>query len=274
MTRRLRWLLIVAVPLAPALAQGARTGALTGRVTDSRSGVALPATELVIASLQRRTVTDSGGEYQFSELPGGTHSIQVRRLGYQLFTQDVSVIMGAEADANFRLVRVVTLDTVQTKAAATKYTSPGLRGFEERRKIGIGNFIDEAALRKNDNRTLGNVLKRISGIRVFAYQSGEFVANSRRSGAGQAGSLTAGGRAEPRADPSKRDSPRGCWVSVYLDGIAIFQGSPDPAPDLGRVLVRELAAVEYYQGTASMPAQFATIRPTDCGVLLLWTRER
>jgi hypothetical protein len=265
-------LLLLLAPLTLAAAQRPITGALVGRVLDAVSGAPLVGAELVIASSNRRTLTDSAGAYRFSDLSGGVHTMEVRLLGYRVQALSVSVISGAESDADVRLTRVVTLDTVETKAAGMTYISPALRQFEERRRAGYGKFIDEPTMRKNDDRTLGNTLKRISGIRVFVYNNSEYVGTSRSVG-GQSGALQ--GKSPPLADPSRRDSPRGCWVAVYVDGVMLYNGDPrQPAPDLSKILVRELAGAEFYAGSASLPAQFSAIKASDCGVLLLWTRER
>lgn len=264
--------LFLLAPLVLAVGQGLPTGALVGRVTDAGSGAPLVGAELVLVSKDRRTLTDSTGAYRFSDLAGGVYDMEVRRLGYRVQALSVSVISGAENDADVRLTRVVTLDTVETKAAGVKYISPALRQFEERRRAGFGKFIDEPTMRKNDDRTLGNTLKRIAGIRVFIYNNSEFVGTSRSVG-GQSGALT--GKPPPLADPSRRDSPRACWVAVYIDGVMLYNGEPtQPAPDLSKILVRELAGAEFYAGSASLPAQFSGIKASDCGVLLLWTRER
>ncbi|MEO8334950.1 MAG: hypothetical protein ABI664_08260 [bacterium] len=44
-------------------------------------------------------------------------------------------------------------------------------------------------------------------------------------------------------------------------------------PDFNRFAVGEYAAVEFYPGDASLPLQYSN-RGSDCGTLLLWTRER
>jgi hypothetical protein len=261
-------LLVLATPVVAAIAQ---TGVLFGRVLDAQSGAPLANAEINFA--QKRVTTDSSGKYRLTDVAAGVNAIQVRRLGYELLQQNVSVIIGVESETDFRLARVVSLDTVQTKATAIKYISPALTQFEERRKMGIGKFIDEATMRKNDDRTLGNTLKRLPGVRVHIYNSSEYVASSRSSGGGQAGALRGGGA--PRADPQRADSPRACWVAVYLDGLMIYNGDPrQAAPDMNKILVRELAGAEFYSGSASAPAQFSAIKSSDCGVLLLWSRER
>jgi hypothetical protein len=256
-TRSLAGLLLFASTAT--MAQRPTTGVLVGRVMDAQTGAPLAGVELVFA--QKRVTSDSAGEYRFEEVPGGVHAITLRRLGYEQLKQDVSVITGAESDADFRLKRIVTLDTVETKAAATTYRSPALRGFEERRKMGNGHFLPEETMRKNDDRTLGNTLKRIPGIRTVEVGGSEYVSSSRRAGSGSAGAMRT-----PTAG-------RNCFVAVYLDGLAIYTGPPAPPPDMSRMLVRDLAAAEFYQGSASLPVQFSAIKTSDCGVLLLWSRE-
>jgi len=268
------WLLLWA-PLASAVAQ---TGVLFGRVLDAQSGAPLGNAEINLA--QKRATTDSSGAYRLADVPAGVHALTVRRLGYESLQQNVSVITGAESETDFRLTRVSSLDTVRTTAAATPIpnasVSPAMRQFEERRKTGNGKFITEETLRENDNRTLGNLLKRLSGIRVYVYNGGEYVQSSRAAGVGKAGSLLGGVQAQPpRADPARIDSPRGCWVSVYMDGLSIYNGgSSEVAPDVSKILVRDVAGVEFYSGSGTLPAQFSAIKGSECGVLLLWSRLR
>ena len=49
---------------------------------------------------------------------------------------------------------------------------------------------------------------------------------------------------------------------------------PQSAPDMARMPVLEYAGVEFYGGGAVIPAQYNSITNNDCGVLLLWTRDR
>ena len=57
----------------------------------------------------------------------------------------------------------------------------------------------------------------------------------------------------------------GCRVNLYVDG------APWSDPDLDKLPVNAFAGVEYYVG-ASVPALY--YRNSECGVLLLWTRDR
>jgi len=94
-----------------------------------------------------------------------------------------------------------------------------------------------------------------------------------------------------RSLPSPGDGPpavSGCWVAVYIDGIQVYApvavqrvagravagGGGTPAPDFSTMPVNEFAAAEFYPHLSSTPQQFTAMGDLDCGVLVLWTRER
>lgn len=93
--------------------------------------------------------------------------------------------------------------------------------------------------------TLRSVLARLPGLRIVTYQSATFAANTRGSA-----------ETNPLAIPWDRDSPRRCWVQVYLAAIRIY--SPlvaQPAPNIDDYRVRDLEAVEFYPGSTVTPAE-------------------
>jgi hypothetical protein len=274
---RTRWatLALLAMTAAPIAAQDAR---VAGRVTLRGTGAGIPGVTISIPELKSSTLSDSAGYFDGALTPG-SHLVVAQRIGFEPDSVRLFFKSGETYEWNFQLAgTLVKLDTVTTKAAATKYISPALKGFEERRVKGFGHFIEEAELRKADNSSLGTVLQRMPGIKVIPYKTSDFASSSRGGGGGGGGgfAIIGGGGSGNRAIPSDRASPRGCWVAVYLDGLRIYAGagSGDNAPDLARTLVRELAGIEYYAGGASLPAEFSAIKASDCGVLLLWTRER
>jgi hypothetical protein len=172
--------------------------------------------------------------------------------------------LGMTAFAWFPAQAQQKLDTVKVRAEAPpNYISPALRGFEERRAKGMGKFISEKELRAADNRTLPNILTKLPGVRLRYEHSSTFVVASR---SGSKGGRGMGG------------SP--CYVAVYQDGMRLFGGggggggTPEQPMDFQRLQVREYAGIEFYPGGASMPVEFNQTKGSDCGTLLLWTRER
>jgi hypothetical protein len=115
-----------------------------------------------------------------------------------------------------------------------------------------GQFVDEAGLRKMDGDAMSNVLQRFHGAML---NGGRFV-STRKPSSG------------PVFQP-KRLGANGS-VAVYENGVRRASLTPI---DFNKIPVDDYAAVEFYAGAETYPVW---ISPTnnDCGVLLLWTRER
>jgi hypothetical protein len=69
-------------------------------------------------------------------------------------------------------------------------------------------------------------------------------------------------------------------MAVWLDGVKIFEptsgsgGSPrvDP-PDITHYLIRDLEAIEVYEGPASLPPELSGTGG-NCGAVVMWSRRR
>lgn len=242
-------------------ATGARIAAqsamLTGTVLRDSASHPLAAAEVVLPDLNRRVTANWAGEFKIGQLPAGRHAIVIRHVGFTPLTDTIEVADGAKIDREFILVETPTkLEEVQVKAPERKYISPGLQEFEERKKAGVGHFIDEAEMRKNNERRLIDV--------IFAQVPGISTITSRDNG-----------RQYLSSGRSWRGSGQ-CPVTLYLDGLRIYDASKDDPrqmPDLSRYNTRDYAAVEFYAGGASIPLKY-NATSSGCGVLLLWTRER
>src|SRR5262249_50109966 len=120
------------------------------------------------------------------------------------------------------------------------------RDFEERRRTGMGRYISEAQLRKNDGRNMTNLIREI-GIKVECSTRTPLrcFATSNRGG---------------------------CSFDVYIDGMRVNRNDLDRR-DLEKILVNETGGVEAYLGPATIPTMF-NMTGQACGVLLFWSRER
>jgi hypothetical protein len=169
-----------------------------------------------------------------------------------------------------------TLPTVVTRRPATVWKSPTLRGFEERRATGMGYFVPDSVLRRENDRTLANVIRaHVPSIDVWEVMDPKQLKRS-------------------WVVMSRRTAPA-CPVDVYLDGLpqglnfspgAILStgsrgggasrganpGRSGNVVDVNQFQVSELAGVEYHN-IGDVPAEYNRTGG-GCGVLLLWTRER
>jgi len=194
-------------------------------------------------------------------LPDGGGLVRLQKIGYDVKTLMITIDAADTTPVTVMLSRVTTLPTVVVRDSATPYLSPALRGFERRKQLGLGHYIDEAELRKHDNWTMSNLLtSRVAGLMPVSARGrgAQYVASSR---------TMCGGLALARCQTAN------CYPDVYMDGVRYTEGGPNSnAIDFSKWSPTQFAAVEFYN-SLEVPAELGG--PTaKCGVVMLWTRER
>ena len=259
--------------LAAAAPVHAQSGSLSGTVARDSSGHMIGGAEVRLAQLSRVVTTNYLGDFGIGAIPPGRYALTIRAVGFTPITDTVEIKANAVTEREYILAQVVAvLDTVKATGAAQRRLPPGLAGMEERRRAGQGGyFVTEEVLRNNDSRQMAGVISgRVPGVTQVFIGSSVYLASGRTVGDG--GPVF-------RKKPS--GSPNQCFVTVYMDGIRLWNGPWDgpsdrehaPPPDFGHMGVTEYAGIEYYPGGASIPMQF-NATTTGCGTLLLWTRDR
>jgi carboxypeptidase family protein len=247
-------LAVLAGAAVTAIAQGsAQTAASSPRllgVYDGDTGLPVEGAQVTDVGRQLTALTSKTGTVSLRFLADGESLVRIRKVGYEAVhlvvtispadTVPVTVVLHASAQ---RLPVIVSRDTARPM-------SPGLRAFEERRRAhNGGQFITVDVLRKNDNSSMTNVIRRFSGIKVTcAPFPPECHATATRQITRYA---IRGGACEP---------------DMYIDGILVNDR------DLQKLQVSEYGGVEYYQGGASIPIQYNKTS-ASCGVLLFWSRD-
>jgi hypothetical protein len=260
------WLdLRVESPTAQPTAVGNAPAVLAGVVREDSTGRVLPGVEVVIEGSAWRGVTNEAGRYLIAGIAAGRATVRFRMIGYRPTRQPVVLVAGDTAWAGSRLLpSAVVLPEVEVTAEAPPAPGGvGAEGFEERRRLGFGTFLDSTALARRESLRLGDVLAQVNGI-VVARQGTQAVALSAR----QVG-----------------NSGERCAMAVWLDGVRIF--APDaPAmasalagpsvssgpPDLNFLMVHQVAAIEVYRSAAETPVEYGGTKAA-CGTIMIWTRR-
>ena len=101
----------------PALAQD--KGSISGKVSDKKTGHALPFATVTVVGAQKGGLTDSEGKFLITGIAPGTYELRVQVLGYAPFSQaGVVVVAGRTQVINVALAEVVvrTEKTVEVSA--------------------------------------------------------------------------------------------------------------------------------------------------------------
>lgn len=89
-----------------------------------------------------------------------------RAIGYDPISTRLTFAANDSIDSDFML-SVITLATVRVNAKVSERFARQLQGFDERRALGFGRFLDGAFFEKNDGRNVGvRLIGRIAGTRT------------------------------------------------------------------------------------------------------------
>ncbi len=235
---------------------------LQGVVISRSDSTPLRGVDVWLVSIDRHQATDSLGRFRFVDLAPGPLVFEVRRIGFVVRRDTVTLESGAEVTRLYALLPTAqVLDTVRTFAGQQRYLSPALRGFEERRLSGEGGyFVSDSVLRRNEGSTLTNII------------------SSHMPGLMQIHGVLVSSRKQCRGPALQGCSSPNCYVSIFVDNVLLYQArmAADhvPPPDLAKEFdVTEFAGAEFYPGGASAPVSMHA-NDDGCGTLWLWTRER
>jgi hypothetical protein len=216
------------------------TGRLNGRMT--RSGVPFPGAIATMWGTGLEVRSDQAGSYTLSRLPLGTHTVEMRAVGYEPIRRIVDVLPEDVSAIAVDLVRVTTLDTLRIRAWAMRDQGPFKEAeFLRRKRRGGGIFLSPDDLNRENPATMSQLFSRAAFVRVqWGVAAGE--------------SLTIG------------SGLRRCTPAFLIDGR-------ESGEDDFFMLVRpdNLLALEIYRGSAT-PIELAV--PNPCGAIVVWTGRR
>ena len=225
---------------------------LTGTVREDSTGRPLGGVEVLVTGSNLRTVTNAAGRYSLGGLPKGRRIVLFRSLGYRPTKEWVLLGDMDTVWANvFMVPQTVQLDPITVTGEPRQPRAIGREAFEERRRLGLGKFIDSTDLRRSEH---------IQGLTVWTppppYHWMRIAVSRRRAGAWP------------------------CPMQIVLDGVVLYQTTtPTVIPDLDKAVdmkgffdIAGLEAIEIYRGASEVPVEYGGAG-AGCGAILFWTRR-
>src|SRR5690349_8563025 len=251
--------LLLALSTAPPLAAQGNTGTIRGTLTRAGTSDPVAGAQVFIVGGRLGGVTTADGRYSILEVPGGTHTVRVRALGFQPIEKAVQVATGQTATADFALTSApVSLDEVVVTGTAGSA-----------RKREVGNSIGQVKLSETPEVT-SNVSTLLSGRVAGVTVAG----NTGNSGSGAAIRLRG------TTSVALTNQPL-----IYVDGVrtrsdeyprnGIFTGTTQRGANaygspLNDINPEDIDRVEIVKGAAA-----ATLYGTDAaaGVIQIFTKR-
>jgi hypothetical protein len=108
--------------------RAARVGTVTGEVTDASSGVSVAAAQVFIGDLRLGGLSQQNGRYLLQNVPAGTHTLSVTRMGYRTVEAQITVRGGQTTVQGFSIAEeALQLDPIivtGTVGGTTRRSTP------------------------------------------------------------------------------------------------------------------------------------------------------
>jgi hypothetical protein len=190
--------------------------------------------------------TDTAGIVRIPDLLDGGHIVEVVARGYQAYFDNFTTGANVKQPIQLELLPIPASDTATVRGQKTDLR---FVGFDVRRTKGQGKFFTRAQLDAASGRPLANVLKMDAGAFIVPGSHGESQLALR--------------------SPASASSP--CFAAVVRDGVRVYPFASANPPDLDKIFPEQLAGIEFYARSASVPAELRGA--ATCGALVLWTRD-
>lgn len=223
---------------------------LSGIVTDA-SGSPVPGASASLVGVNRRAGSDNEGRFALADLPGGTHSLMVRKPGFTPANMLVHVTRSDSIPVLVTLAPLpVVLDAVvvSTNAATSEFLN------RRRRSAVAGHFLDgERIGLYHETAGLTTLVADVPGVRKVCGMGGCFLQMQR-----MASTMTATGR-------------EACRPHLFVDGVR----DRIVETDFEMLRAADIAAIEVYSREAQLPAEFIALADrSPCGAIAVWTKGR
>ena len=235
--------------------ESAPVGRIVGRVIDATTGQGLTDVGVQIVGTTLGAVSGVEGRYAVANVPAGTITVQVRRLGYAPKT-----VTGILLDAGQTLEQNITMQPTTVQLQAMQVTAAGERGTvsealdQQRTATGIVNAVTSEQISRSPDSDAAQAVQRVSGVTV---QDGGTVFVR---GLGERYTTTQlNGTRMPSPDPERRVVPLDLFPSGLLQTITIAKTfTPDQSGDFSgaQVDIR----------TREFPARRQTVSSLTVGV--------
>jgi hypothetical protein len=116
-------------------------GSVAGQITDAQAGAPIAATQVFITSLDRGALSRQDGRYMIMNVPPGTYTLTIARIGYRTTHERITVGGGQTREQNFALYEEpLTLSQFIARATAAARQGayrPGrfVKAMEERERV-------------------------------------------------------------------------------------------------------------------------------------------
>lgn len=169
--KRSNFLLVFLFPMLTSFSISQNLSIISGKIIDKTNGEALIGATIILEGTTKGAVTDIEGNFKLAVEPG-TYTVNIRYIGYEpgiikIETKSDEVI---HLDFAMEEAKALSLNEVVVSATLEKSSDVAMN-IELRKAALIASGITASEIRKTPDRTVGDILKRVTGASI---QEGRF----------------------------------------------------------------------------------------------------
>ncbi len=211
----------------------ATTGIITGKVIDKSSGETIIGAVAQLEGTEVGTVTDIEGNFRLTVSPG-TYTLHLKYVGYMPATLQIEVKPDDVIHIDYAMEEEQqTLQEVVVVAKVDKAGDVGMN-LELKKASMVASGITASEIRRSPDRTVGDILKRVTGASI---QDGRFVIIRGMNDRYNAGYLDGALLSSTEAD--RKAFSFDVIPANLIDNLMIIKsGSPELTGDFGGGVIR------------------------------------
>ena len=235
---------VATAPGAPTIAAAARHKAVLKGTVRKEGGDPLSGAQVLVLGSSAITEVTASGAFQLDSLPGGTHMVEIRAIGFDRRREAVELNPDQPATLDVRMKQVATIIqelNVTAKAAESEFDTRKARNNG-------GYFITADDIERRNTLRTEDLFRAVPGLNVVPSGGFDYQVVSSR-GVGISGKL--------------------CSPDFFIDGVRtevdpqIAGGIPANPSDI--------YGIEVYNSAILAPAEYQT--QGSCGVIAIWTKR-
>jgi len=140
------------------------TSLFTARILDARTERPIAQASILLPALERTARSDSLGNLRLTQLPAGKHVALVQAIGYDSLLFAIDVAQSDTAEAELMLTPIAQqLEKVKVEATGGMMAAR-MAEYEDRKKVGLGTFLDSTVFQQVRGLPLADVLSARLGV--------------------------------------------------------------------------------------------------------------
>lgn len=254
---RYKLILVFMLSLASSFMFAQKNAIISGKVIDKLTGETVIGATVNIEGTSAGSVTDIEGNFKLTVVPG-SYTLTIRYVGYDAGSVKVDAKANQVTTVEYAMEegKETSLREVVVTATAEK-SSDVVMYIEVKKSPYIASGITSSEIRKTPDRTVGDILKRVTGASI---QEGKFVIIRGMNDRYNAGYLDG-------ALLSSTESDRKAFAFDFIpanliDNLSIIKaGSPDLIGDFGGgvILINSKSVPDRFSQSISIGAQYHSL---------------